>query len=264
MKKCKNIEESEKHVMTEINKAKPINFVNIISIGNCTDLVDKLNSETRDFCNDVDGDVCNYDYVVLNKISGDNINVVFFITFFDLILNENLEIAKPENQELIEQFVGNLLQLYMKIANSFIDANLKLNGFRHGDFNYRNCAVDKNFNPTIYDFGASKIGAKARPISEIDDILQFIKDSLATNTSEEPSQIHEVVYPEYSLLPVERKNLIKKNYISIKRKIMEHPKIQTIISRYFNVVERDSANGRFKNIFSKGLIDSLEEIKRLF
>ena len=152
----------------------------------------------------------------------------------------------------------------MKIANSFIDANLKLDGFRHGDFNYRNCAVDKNFNPTIYDFGNSKIGAKARPISEIDDILQFIKDSLATNTSEEPSQIHEVVYPGYSLLPIEKKNLINRNYISIKRKVMEHPKIQTIISKYFNVVERDSANGRFKNIFSKGLIDSLEEIKRLF
>ncbi len=264
MKKCKNIEESEKQIMIEINKVKPINFVNIISIGNCTDLVDKLNSETKDFCNDVDGDVCSYDYVVLNKVIGDNINVVFFKIFLNLILNENLVIDKPENQELIEQFVHNLLGLYVKIVDSFIDANQKLNGFRHGDFNYRNCAVDNDFNPTIYDFGASKIGEATRPISEINDILQFIKDSLATNTYEETTQIHEVAYPEYSLLPVERKNLIKKNYISIKRKIMEHPKIQTIISRYFNVVERDTPNGRFKNIFPKGLVDSLEEIKKLF
>lgn len=264
MKKCKNIEESEKQIMIEINKNKPMNFVNIISIGNCADLVNKLNSKTTDFCNDTNSNVCNYEYVVLNKVSGDNINVVFLKIFLNLILNENLVIDQPENQELIEQFVNNLLGLYVKIADSFIDANLKLNGFRHGDFNYRNCAIDEEFNFTIYDFGASKIGAKTRPISEIDDILQFIKDSLATNSSEEPTQIHEVAYPGYSLLSVEKKNLINRNYISIKRKIMEHPKIQTIISRYFNVVERDTPNGRFKNIFPKDSSDSLDNIRKYF
>jgi hypothetical protein len=45
---------------------------------------------------------------------------------------------------------------------------------------------------------------------------------------------------------------------------MEYLKIQTIISRYFNVVERDTPNGRFKNIFPKDSTDSLYNIRSNF
>jgi serine/threonine protein kinase len=230
-KDCETLGQNEITTITKMKDNTPLYFVKILAIGKCNDLRGRLKNDIVDFCDDkLLGDICNYTYIIMETAPGGNFLQYYGLQFKDLLNKPNFDelIVSADNQQKINAFVGFLFSFLNKIVDGLIDANTKLNGFIHKDFNYRNCnVVHSNGNPIIFDFGESKVGT----IGDNSDILNYIKEIL--EDAQLQSNVYITVFPDYESKSPDEKILIKNNFYKLSKVLRAHPKINALITKYF-------------------------------
>lgn len=231
MKNCGKLEETERTILTELTGKAPKYFVRIYLVGKCTDLRDKISKDMKTFCDAIGENMCEYNYVILDRAYGTNYSNFFFAQFKDLILADDFDeqITRPDVIAKINDFAEKSKNYIIKIIEGLTDANVKLNGFRHGDFNYRNCFIDDEFNPTIFDFGGSSINNTVTP--ESSDIFNYLKQIITD--VEVGSAVYEHSLPTWDDMESAKKSQIKKNFMKLRNQFRTHPKINGIIQNYF-------------------------------
>lgn len=177
-KNCEDLG-AEIEILNIIKQVNPKYFVKIYDIGKCTDLKTKFDNikSIKEICNNVSGDICNYHYVIMENANGINI-IEYIIKYlnknFNNINNELINLDDNDIKILLNDLIIYILQIFEKICDGLIDAQIKIPNFYHGDLNYRNVFINESTNePIIFDFGASKIIRNEQPL----DILNYIKDT---------------------------------------------------------------------------------------
>ena len=251
MKNCEKLLEGEINTINKMVNNTPLYFVNIVALGNCNDLKDRLKSDIVNFCDDkLMGDMCNYTYIIMHTATGQNVLQYYGLQFKDLLNNNDFDnLIKNVNMTVFVTFLFSFLN---KMVDGLIDANTKLGGFIHGDLNFRNCYVDPSYNPIIFDFGASIIGK----IGDNSDILEYIRTMLSDTNLESPVYIS--VFPDYESKAVPEKTLIKNNFYKLHKVLRANPQISALISAYL-ISAPTSYGGVRLNILPAR--QSLEEFK---
>ncbi len=229
-KDCQELAESEQKILQLIVDTMPLYFVKIYSVGSCKDLKNRELSIATSFCNNNSENLCKYSYVILDEAKDTNFIVFFLKYFINLIIDSKFDeiINNEQNISNIKQFSNNTIKYILKIIDGLIDANYKLNNFRHNDFNYRNCHIDSSFNPTIFDFGASLNNIR---IDECGDIITYIQQILTDIEVE--SSIYISVISNWNEINQPERNKIIKNFRVIREKFRDNAIFNYIIDNYF-------------------------------
>lgn len=230
-KNCERLGESENNVLTELAGKTIKHFIKVFSKGNCFDLRDKLSDQVTEFCelNNLEtASLCNYDYVIMNNAEGTNL-----LNYTTKTFSEQLQL--PDINVIDKQLITNhkklLINFFQKITIGLIDANTQLNGFKHKDLNYRNCYIDINLEPIIFDFGASLIGFGSIETNS-SDILDFITDILSDSTIDTNEFAYGIT--TFKDLSKGEKDIIKSNYYKLTNMIRSDEQINQFIIKYFN------------------------------
>ena len=263
-KGCEKLDENEKEVMRRLEETKPKYFAIVHSVGKCSDLRGKILSEATTMCNAVGGEVCDYDYVIMDDAPGKNFTVFFLQQFLSLITSDDFDahIVQDATKERIADFAKKSAEYIQKIIVGLMDANSKLGDYKHNDLNFRNCHISESFVPTIFDYGASKIGGA---LPQCNDILEYLKSILADVNVEPPS--YQAVIPEWDTLPAAKKNRIIKNFRAVRKEFRRNKVFSNLISGYFRTNTRmDGDKGELFLIYdddTKPRSLTLESLKKL-
>ena len=170
------ISDLEKDIMNKLSDLNTINFPKFYSIGTCKSLVE-VNANLTSFCIDDNVNEPNantYQYIIMDEIQGKDMINIFYGLFKDNLSNE-IDINDNEIKNKLNNYAKIFLNSLIKITSSLKLANDRY-GFRHNDFDFRNCYIDNNNNPVIFDFGSSTINNNN--VLECKDIMGFINSTL--------------------------------------------------------------------------------------
>jgi hypothetical protein len=238
-KSCEELLSSEKNVMEKLAENKPKYFAMVYSVGKCADLKKKKLQLATSMCNVSEGELCDYDYVIMDDAPGTNFLIFFLQHFKDLVMNNDFdaELEKVDVKEKIQQFARNSAEYIIKIIDGLMDANAKLGNFKHGDLNYRNCHIDESFTPTIFDYGASKVGVVS-PRNQCSDIFNYIKGILS-DINLDDGITYNAGIPELHKLESVEKNKVIKNIKVVRKQFRQYAVFNNLCSNYLILYEYD-------------------------
>lgn len=236
-KGCEKLDEIEKVVVRRLEEVKPKYFALVRSVGKCSDLKGKNLSTATTMCNAVGGEVCDYDYVIMDDAPGTNFSVFFLQQFENLITRDDFDeqIVQSVTKDKIADFSRRSSEYIQKIIVGLMDANSKLGNYKHCDLNYRNCHISESFVPTIFDYGASKIGAN---LPQCSDILEYLRSILADPNLEEA--VYKSLFPTWSddSFGGARRNKIIKNFRAVRKQFRLNKVFTNLINGYYRFATR--------------------------
>lgn len=249
MKKAENfMSPTESAIITKIQELNLPNFPKYYLFGKCKSLVDP-DKDTTEFCiNDDEGK--EYQYIIMDTIEGEDMMTLFYKTFSRYFISEQIDFQSDDYNNTKEYYIIFLLKVCLKIVQVLKDANEKF-GFRHNDFDYRNCMIKEDGTPIIIDFGSSSMNDHAA--FQCKDIRAFV-NSVVKGSYCNAKAVYEKVFP--SDIIQNKKDLFISNCQLISKDIENDNRITELWSKIngclpYNDITFDDLEKMFNNALVK-------------
>ena len=163
------ISATEQCIMQQLSALESSYFPKVYAIGLCKN-DHPVTEDTKTFCVGSKG-AHEYQYILMDAVDGKDMMNIFYAKFKTHIQNVAMDANDPDLVAEIEEFSAMFIRVYAKLAEAFKLAHDGF-GFRHGDFDYRNCVIKEDGTPVVVDFGASFL---ARAESNCKDMMGFYR-----------------------------------------------------------------------------------------
>lgn len=251
---AKRINPVEKEVMQRVSDLESPHFPKVHAMGICKNRTE-LTRDSTDFCIGSDGSY-EYEYILMDIVNGNDMMTLFYKKFKTHLNKVFIDIEDDDINMKVEEFSQLLMDVIIQLAHVLKSSSDAI-GFRHSDFNYGNCIINRENVPVIIDFGQSSLGQAG--ILECSDLIGFFKsivNGLNCGSRETLSKVFPKLKEEGSEEP--KRLIIKKNCEEIMKKVKAHKKIKEVVSLSQTCVPYTNSDIPFSTQISR-----LEAINRL-